>query len=215
MNRLSAKNTHGFTLLELMISIAVLAIICVLGVVALQSSANAMSAAASKSEVQGNLRDALTAMQRELELASKTSDDSLLPPLNEVTVNANPADRCPTEIVFQVPTDGTGLRWSQPIRFRFYNEDVDGNGVLSPGEDADGDRTLSRRLLRLEDLNGDGDTADATETRVVAGANNLSDVQFAVNDDVITVTLAAEKHLDGRRDQPVTMSVTSQVYLQN
>jgi len=208
-------NKHGFTLVELMMATAILGIIAILGIAALQTSGTALATASAKAMVQDNLRDAAAAMKRELQLASKRPDDSLLPPLQAVTVNASPAPRCPTEIVFQTPTDATALRWTNPIRFRFYNEDANGNSVLDAGEDADGDRTLSRRILRLEDANADGDVDDPGERSIVAGANNLSDVQFAVNDAVIRVALAADSLQGLDKSHPLIATVTTDIYLQN
>lgn len=206
---------HGFTLLELMISAAILAVIGALGLAALQTSSTALATASAKALVQDNLRDALASMKQELQLAAKNADDSLLPPLAAVAVVANPAPRCPTEIVFQAPTDNTALRWTNPIRFRFYNEDANANGVLDAGEDADADRTLSRRILRLEDANGDGDTGDPGERSIVGGANNVSNVQFAVNNDVVTITLTAGALQGLDKAQPISARVTTDIYLQN
>lgn len=208
-------NKHGFTLMELMMVVAILAIIAILGMSALQTSSSALVTASAKSAVQDNLRDALASMKREVQLASKTPDDSLLPPLNAVTVNANPAPRCPTELVFQTPTDDTGLRWSNPIRLRFYTEDTNGNGRLDSGEDIDGDGTLSRRILRIQDRNNDGDTTDPGEQTIVAGANNLSNVQFVINNNRVTVTLTSQKFQGMDTTHPITATVSTDIYLQN
>ncbi|NUM54386.1 MAG: prepilin-type N-terminal cleavage/methylation domain-containing protein [Candidatus Hydrogenedentes bacterium] len=206
---------HGFTLMELMMVVAILAVISVLGIAALQTSGTALATASTKSLVQDNLRDVVASMKRELQLASKTPDDSLLPPLQAVAVNANPAPNCATEIVFQTPTDNTALRWTDPIRFRYYNEDANGNGILDAGEDSDGDGTLSRRILRLEDLDGDGDTNDPGEQTVVAGANNISDVQFVLNNNIVTITVTSQKLQGFDTSHPITATVTSDIYLQN
>ncbi|MCC6489264.1 MAG: prepilin-type N-terminal cleavage/methylation domain-containing protein [Candidatus Hydrogenedentes bacterium] len=208
-------NSRGFTLVELVISMAILAIISVLGVVALQTSTTSMATAESKADVQDNVRDVLAAMTRELQMASKVSDDSLTPPLDAVAVNANPAAGSPTELVFQIPTSGSGRNWSRAIRYRYINEDANENGRLDSGEDLDSDGVLSRRIVRIQDLNADGDTADTGETMPVGGANDLSGVQFARTGDVITITLTSEKFLSGRRSDPVRVTVSSDVYLQN
>ncbi|MDZ4860881.1 MAG: prepilin-type N-terminal cleavage/methylation domain-containing protein [Candidatus Hydrogenedentes bacterium] len=208
-------DSRGFTLMELMMTVAILFVVSVLGILALQSSSSAMAIAASKSEVEGNVRDVLTAMAREIELSSKTPDDSLLPPLEAVAVNQDPAPLCPVELSFQIPLDDTGLRWSSAIRYRFYNEDVNGDGLLNPGEDVDGDRSLSRRILRLQDRNNDGDASDPDEQRPLAGANNLTGADFAINANVISITLSSEKLMDGRRDHPITTNASSDIYLQN
>lgn len=208
-------STRGFTLVELVISMAILTIISVLGVVALQTSTSSVATAESKADVQDNIRDVLAAMSRELQMASKISDDSLTPPLDAVTVNQNPAPGSPTELVFQTPTNGSGRNWTRPIRFRFVNEDANENGRLDEGEDLDDDGVLSRRVLRIQDRNGDGDTIDVGERAPVGGANDLSDVQFVRVGDVVTITLTAQKLMKGRLTDPVRVSVTTDVYLQN
>lgn len=207
--------SRGFTLMELLISTGILTIICVLSFVALQSSTVALATSNSKSEVQSNLRDTMTAIRNELQLAAKSADATLVPALAATAINANPAALCPTEIVFQKPRNATGKLWTAAIRFRFYNEDANNNGVLDNGEDVDHDRTLSRRIIRIEDKNGDGDTADPGERAILAGANDLSNVTFALNNNVVTVTLTSRKFLSGRHDHPVTMTVRSDIYLQN
>ncbi len=207
--------SRGFTLVELVISMAILVIISALGIAALQTSTTSAATAGSKADVQGNIRDALSSMTRELQMASKSSDDSLIPPLQDVTVNANPAAGSPMELVFQTPTNGSGRSWTQPIRYRFVNEDANENGRLDEGEDLDGDGVLSRRILRIQDRNGDGDTIDDGERAPVGGANDLSAVQFTRNGDIVTITLTAEKFLAGRRTDPVRVSVSCDVYLQN
>lgn len=206
---------RGFTLVELVISMAILTVITVLGAVALQTSTSSVATAESKADVQDSIRDALAAMSKELQLASKGADDSLTPPLGAVTVNLNPAAGSPTELVFQTPTNGSGRSWSRTVRYRYINEDANGNGRLDSGEDLDGDGVLSQRILRIQDRNGDGDTLDAGEQVPVGGANNLSNVQFTRIGDVIRITLAAEKFLTGRRSDPVRVTVSSDVYLQN
>lgn len=202
-------------MLELMIALGIIAIISMLGMTALESSTLAMSSSQSKEEVQSNIRDAISAMTRELQLASKATDDSLSPPLEQVTINLNPAPNSPVEIVFQTPTDGTGFRWSQPIRFRYVNEDSNGNGRLDNGEDADGDGALTRRIVRIQDRNGNGTTTDPGEETPVAGANDLTNAQFARNGDVVTITLTSQKFLGMRRSNPVSATVSHDVYLQN
>ena len=207
--------TRGFTLVELVISMAILTIISVLGVVALQTSTTSVATASSKADVQDSVRDALAGMCRELQMASKSADDSLTPPLGAVAVNQNPAAGSPTELVFQTPTNGSGRNWSRTIRYRFVNEDANENGRLDGGEDLDNDGVLSRRILRIQDRNGDGDTIDDGERVPVGGANDLSNVQFVRVGDIVTITVTAEKFMSGRRTDPVRVTVSSDVYLQN
>ena len=207
--------TQGFTLVELMISVAILVVVTGLGLVALQSSTTSIAVAKAKGDVQRSVRDIMTGLTRELQLASKRSDDSLSPPLLPLAVNTSPATGSPVEVVFQVPADGSGRNWSNPIRFRYLNEDANGNGRLDNGEDLDSDGVLARRIVRIEDRNGDGDTADAGEVTPVGAVNDLSNVQFTLNGDVLYITVAASKLVGVRRTNPVRARATSSIYLLN
>ena len=154
---------------------------------------------------------------------SPDGDGSLRPPHDASRVDdlpatcAAPAPGCPVELVFQVPLDGTRLLWSSPIRFRYINEDTNGNAALDPGEDVDGDGALTRRIVRMQDINGDGDEDDPGEQRPLAAANDLSDVQFALDADhsLLTIRLEASARTSGRRMERVTAAVTSRVYVCN
>ncbi len=206
---------RGFTLTELMISTAILVIICALGMVAVQAASTSSATAKSKAEVQDNVRDAMEGMVAELQLASKRTDVSLTPPLRALVVTANPVAGSPVQVTFQTPEGGSGRNWSQPITFRYINEDANGDGRLNSGEDTDGDRVLSRRILRIQDLNGNGSTNDAGETRPVGGANDMSTVTFALNGNVLTITLTSQKLIGLRRTNPARVTISSDVYLEN
>ena len=205
----------GFTLLELTIAMALLAIVAVLGFVATASSSESANVAKAVADVQSEARDLMTAITQELQLAGKNSDASTVPPLQAVAVVDNPAPQSPVEIVFQVPVDTTGRNWSTPIRLRFINEDANNNAVLDPGEDLDGDGLLTRRLVRLQDLDGDGQFASPGEQLPLGASNDISNVQFVVNNDVVNVTVTASKRIGMRRTNPATATLTQRVFLLN
>ena len=75
----------------------------------------------------------------------------------------------------------------------------------------DGDGLLTRRLVRITDRNQDG----TDEVMCVAGANDLSDVQFSLAGNVLTVSVESTKRVGTRRTNPVRASLVSRVYLQN
>lgn len=202
------SRNQGFTLLELTMSMAILTVVGFLTFVVTQSSTSAAGVAEAKEQAQAAVRDAMNAMAAELQLASKTSNAALVPPLSALAVT--PGN--PGEVTFQVPLNSTGSQWSSPIIFRFVNED-DHNGVgamngrLDEGEDTDGDLALTRRVVRVQ---------GGQETPVGA-VNDLSSVIFALNppqNNVLTITLTASKPLSGRDDQ-VWATATSRVYLLN
>ena len=198
----------GFTLLELTVSMALLVIISILTFVVTNSTTEAVSVSGSKEVVQAAVRDAMTAMTAELQLAAKTSNTALTPPLKALEVN----DDDYGEVTFQVPLDASGMQWSAPITYRFVNEDDhDGagahNGRLDDGEDLDEDGALTRRVLRVQ---------DGVETPLGA-VNDLSTVTFLLNptSDVLTITLTASRPLLERDSDQVWAQATSSVYLLN
>jgi prepilin-type N-terminal cleavage/methylation domain-containing protein len=205
----------GFTLLEVTIVMALMTIFGLLAFVAVTSTTEISAVADSQTQVQSDLRQVVMLMTEELQLASKTPNNALTPPLQAVRVNRDINPNSPVEIVFQRPLDGSGTNWSQPIRFRFFTEDLNNNAILDPGEDIDGDGVLSRRILRLEDRNGDGAFDGPGETVQVGTANNLAEVDFQIEDSLITITATATKLVGNRSEFPVTATVTSTIYLLN
>lgn len=209
------QSNAGFTMLELTVATSIILILASVTFVALQSSIQSAEIASSKSMVMGNVRDVLSSMSMELTEASKRTDDSFNPPLSALAVVNNPATGSPVEIVFQTPVDRSGRNWTLPIRYRFIREDTNRNGVLDQGEDTDGDRKLARRIVRIFDANGDGDTTDEGEIQPVGAASNISDVNFALNGDLLTITVTASDLIGSSREQPVQTTVSTSVYVLN
>jgi len=203
---LATRGQEGFTLLELMVASAILVVVSMLTFVVVQSANSGTCVAQAKEAAQASVRDALTAMSAEIQLASKRSNDALVPALEALRiVNAS-------ELVFQIPADTLGLVWSPPITYRFVNEDtapegVEPNARLDPGEDVDEDGALTRRILRIQ-----GD-----DVRPIGAANDLSAVQFLLspNNDVLTISLSATKAVEDRRHDLVRVTATSRVHLVN
>ncbi|NIA12848.1 MAG: prepilin-type N-terminal cleavage/methylation domain-containing protein [Nitrospiraceae bacterium] len=201
-------NHRGFTLLELTISMAILTVVSLLTFLVTNSSTKAAAIAEGKEGVHAAVRDAMNTLASELQLAAKTTNNALTPPLAAVQVNGTD----PGEVTFQIPDDSFGLRWSTPITYRFVNEDAGeglgaGNARLDEGEDLDGDGALTRHIVRVQD----------GEERVLGLTNDLSDVQFSLspNSDVLTITLSASKVVNTRRQDLVRATATSRVYLLN
>jgi prepilin-type N-terminal cleavage/methylation domain-containing protein len=208
MGGATMSRNQGFTLLELTVSMALLVVVSVLTFVVTNSSTSAAGVAEAKEQAQAAVRDAMNATVAELQLASKTDNPALVPPLSALVV----APEDPGEVTFQIPLNNTGTQWSAPITFRFINEDDHegpgaSNGRLDEGEDADGDHALTRRIVRVQGGN-----------EVPVGAvNDLTSVIFTMNppqNNILTITLTASKPLPGRDDQ-VWATATSRVYLLN
>lgn len=206
---------YGFTLLELIIVAALLAIVSVLGFVATASSSESANVAKALADVQSEVRDVMTVLTQELQLAAKTANPATVPPVEAVRVVTNPAALSPIEIVFQVPTDTTGNSWSTPIRFRYLTEDANNNAVLDPGEDGDGDGLLTRRIVRLQDVDGNGAFDSPREQQIVGGANNISAFQINVNGDTVDISLTASKRIGTRRTNPAVATLNQRIYLLN
>ncbi len=167
-------NRHGFTLLELSISMAMLSIISLLAFYAVANSTESAVIAQSKGELQGNLRDTMDALIDDLSVAftdriwkggPQTLPLGLTGPL---TVSADG-----TSVTFQRPVPkNVGIPdASTPIIIRFENEDLGGtvaNGVLDSGEDVNGDGSLTRRMVRVQD----------GALLPLGSANNISRVKF-------------------------------------
>lgn len=209
------RTNAGLTLLELIIVVALMSIFGLLAFVAVTSATEATVLADAKTQTQSDLRQVVMQISDELQLASKTPNNALTPPLQAVRINRDMDANSPVEIVFQVPLDGSGTNWSRPVRFRHFTEDLNNNALLDPGEDVDGDGVLSRRVLRLEDLNGDGTFDGPGETVQVGSANNIAELDFAIDGDRVTITATATKLVGNRQTAPVTSTVTATVYLLN
>jgi prepilin-type N-terminal cleavage/methylation domain-containing protein len=198
----SSAERAGFTLLELTISMAILVVVSGLTFVVTQSTTSAVAVSEAKEMAQAGVRNALTDMTNELSLASKKTNAGLVPPLAALQVVSA------SEILFQIPDGTSGTTYSEPITYRFENEDVNGNAILDSGEDKDEDGALTRHIIRIQ-----GDTR-----RVMGTTNNVSAVQFSLNaptNDMLTITLTATKAVNDRRRNLISSTATSTVYLSN
>lgn len=206
-------NRHGFTMLELTITMGLLSVVSLLMFVAVWATTQSVEVAEAKTVSQGGARDVLSAIQRDIELAARADDDTVNPPIAGFRIVNNPVAGSPVEIVFQRPLNGGG--WSAPVRYRHMDEDANGNAHMDAGEDLDGDGILQRCVLRVRDLNDDGDFADDGEQAVVGAVNCISDVQFAFDGEAATVTVTSERLIGNRRTNPTTTTLTRRVYLMN
>ncbi len=207
------SHSRGFTLIETMVATGVLSILSLMMFAAVEASVDSGRLASAKSRVQGNIRDTLPDLIREVELGARATTAAGINGLAGITVIRDGVAMDPgiegDMVVFQVPTDSTGANWSAPIQYRFVNEDTNGNGFLDVGEDAideqnpaqdgNGDGILTRCILREQDLNADGDFDEQGETRIVGGVNELQAVRFSLNvtGDVLNITVQSSQNLEG------------------
>ncbi|MCX5757945.1 MAG: hypothetical protein NTU83_05470 [Candidatus Hydrogenedentes bacterium] len=86
MKSSAKKETWGFTLLELTMSVAMLSVISLLTLTVVNSLNSGVQLSITKDQVQASVRDVLIAMTMELEQASKKTDAGLTPALQALTV---------------------------------------------------------------------------------------------------------------------------------
>ena len=214
--RLSRKTgTLGFTLLELMITTALLVIISTLTLVASKSATNSMALSRAKEQSMNDLRATMQAISSEVEQATKTTDATQ--GITQLTVTNSGRN-----LTFQVrnPATASGVwSWSTPITYAYINEDT-GAGAHANNARLDSDEintstgagaggVLKRRIVRTQDGN----------SQVLAAANNLSSVNFALNaaGNVLTVTLQASRGVNttAKRRDVIREDATAQIFLMN
>lgn len=161
--------TRGFTLLEVLVSMSVLSIVSLLGFIVIRSSYESQALVEAQGAVQRELRDVMSALTADLELAyAPPKTQSVTNPEGVEPIVAAP-DQHSVQFYRPVPdTSAQGFRWTGPITLLFEHEDTNDNGLLDAGEDANSDGILTRRIVRQVGEN-------ATP---VGSANHLSSVRF-------------------------------------
>ena len=208
-------NNHGHTLMEIMVSTAILSIVSLLGFVVLQSSTSSAQLANAKVDVQNNLRDTMAALTFELrEGVTQTTTEKTGAPEGLHPVAVSDEGRAIT-LQLPVPIAGQELyAYSTPITFAIQNEDTNGNGRLDPDEDTNGDGALTRRIIRSQ--NG--------QTTAIAGATTIDFVNFTLLANQVTgvadlttvqITLRGSKRYGAGEGKPVFAEMTSNIRLVN
>ena len=210
---------NGFTLLEMLISIAILSVVSLLGFIAIRSSYESQTLIEAQGEVQADLRNAMAAIHADLELAyAEPEVDSVNNPEGVNPVFVAPDGK---SITFFRPTPDDspqGFQWTGPITLRHLNEDLDdghgGNARLDSGEDRNGDGLLNRQLIR---------EVGGNETPV-GGANNLAAVQFElirnanpkdVRDTRLRIHLVATKRYGPGLQKSIRQELESEIQFLN
>ena len=208
-------NNLGHTMVEVMVSTAILTIVSLLGFVVIQTSASSAQLANAKVDVQNNLRDTMSALAAELRegVTQATTEETGAPEdLFPVAVEEEGS-----RITIQVPEAVAGedmFAYSTPITFWLQNEDENGNGRLDEGEDTNEDGVLTRRIVRTQD----------GEDTAVAGARTIDEVVFTLvenqaagNDEFTTVRIAlsGSKRYGPGEGKLVAAEMTSNIRLVN
>ena len=203
------RDWDGFSLVELMIAVAILSIVSVLGWIALQTSTQQTALATAQSAVQQDVRAVAMLIGEELEVASASDRETLDPAVTGVKINApckadsgglveNGGIPCETEVVVEIPPEVDGAPWRK-VRIRYVNEDEDSDGELDSGEDLNYDGRLNRGFFRIEDRDGDGSVSQSGDMVLLGATNNIIAGSFTLSVDkqVITVRLTAERTIGG------------------
>ena len=205
---------HGFTLLELMMAMAVLGIVALISGSVYVSTYRSTLINRAANDLQREVRDAFSALSAEVQFAVKPARPGLVLPAGAQEITVSPDGRT---VTYVVPTDLTGQNFSDPITIAFETEDTPipenvneefGNAVLDSGEDQNGDGILNRRLVLSRD----------DETRVLGSANSLADVTFSLSPDgsMLIVNVTATRRIRGAGlDQLIRFNTTSNIYLMN
>ncbi|HOQ88845.1 MAG TPA: prepilin-type N-terminal cleavage/methylation domain-containing protein [Candidatus Hydrogenedentes bacterium] len=205
---------HGFTLLELMMAMAVLGIVALISGSVYVSTYRSTLINSAANDLQREVRDALSALNAEVQFAVKPARPGLTLPAGAQEITVSPDGRT---VTYVVPTDLTGQNFSDPITIAFETEDTPipenvneefGNAVLDSGEDQNGDGILNRRLVLSRD----------DETRALGSANSLADVTFSLSPDgsMLIVNVTATRRIRGAGlDQLIRFNTTSNIYLMN
>lgn len=206
--------TSGFTLIELMISVAIVLVVSMLGYIAFSSSYEAIDLNRRIGTLQSDCRDAMRALSDEVQMAVKRAAPGLTLPAGAQELRVNPTN--PREITYVVPTTADGENFSPVRTIRFVSEDLPatelqngefGNGRLDPGEDTDGNGQLTRQLVLINGM----------ERRVLGSAVSLANVAFDLSPDgsclLVTMTAACPMARDTTR--MLRVDTESAVYMMN
>jgi prepilin-type N-terminal cleavage/methylation domain-containing protein len=194
---MTKQHSRGLTLLEISIVMALMTVIMLVTAVVLVRSARTWREQERFVEVSATLRQAALVLQRELAVAA---------------LDHRPGG---SRVTFQRPLSMDGAEWTRPITFRLRNEDKNANLALDGDEDEDSNGLLDRVLERVEDVNGDGDYDDVTETKVLC--RNLDGLIFdrENNSRTLNVTLIARTRLRSEARVPDEIRHTFTVFVRN
>ena len=208
-------NNQGHTMVEMMVSMAILSIVSLLGFIVLQSSTSSAQLANAKVDVQNNLRDTMAVLTAELrEGVTEITTEKTGAPEDLFPVAIGDEGR---SITLQMPEPVAGeamYAYSTPVTFSLENEDANGNGRLDPDEDTNSDGALTRRVVRSKD--------GATEP--VAGATTIDTVNFTllanqaagVTDlTTVQIILRGSKRYGAGEGKPIFAEMTSNIRLVN
>jgi type II secretory pathway pseudopilin PulG len=199
----------GFTLLEMTIATAVSMMLFVMVGGIWANAARAWVVEDNYMQVSAEMRSAMQSLSSELSVASVGDVPLAAPPVEGVALTGDPA----TAVTFQTPTSADGLTWSAPITIQLRNEDANGDLLMSGGEDDDDNGLLDRVIERVQDMNGDGDTTDAGEVRVLA--RSVDTLTFVQNGNRISANIVVRILPRGSSEIPLVSTTSFDILVLN
>lgn len=224
------KRNLGFTLAETLISFSILTIVSLLAYIVLSSSTEAARLTEAQAQLQSNLRDVMQAISAEVRPAY--SERSIKPrnPGEVSAIGNDPGDLPVGTMSITVAQDGRSIQFQRPvpsttspvprptpvISIGLQSEDAEfalGNGKLDPGEDANGDGILNRRVVRTQ----------GGVSVPYASVNDVADLQFTLlaNQDAgdlnlttLLVRITASR-LVGAKQRLIRADLESRIRLEN
>ncbi len=202
------KSKAGFTLIELMIATTILILLGISMTALIGQNMNLWRVEEGLANVNTSLRSAKLQLSQEVRDATLAGDAAL---------GVQPLAVAPSVISFQRPLTADGQTWSTPITIQLLNEDANGNLVLDPGEDNNGNGVLDRTIVRTQDGIGanaaDGDFTDPGETRTLA--EYVDGLAFVLAGNQLTATVTSRKRTSDLNTNAVTDNLTFSVLLVN
>lgn len=194
------SRSAGFTLLEVAISVAILALVFALAWTAFDETGSEVSATVRETDLDTALRRSLGMIKNELSNSGMGFDGT-----DRVTSHPSDQDTTSDQVVFQVRVALTGNPnddWGPPITLELQDEDGEDS---SNGVDDDGDGIVDERLLTRNQ--------DGVETIYTAGVTEFT-VTRAAGDDFVLVQLALARA--GRSvEAPLARQLTTRISLVN
>lgn len=110
------RKTGGFTLVEILITTALITVVSALGLVAMQSSSRAIELNQALSTIQQDARAAMMTITREVEFGVKQAPAGFSLPLGVEGAEVSSDNR---SVTYQLPTDDEFTTFSPPITLTF------------------------------------------------------------------------------------------------
>ncbi|MBU0968098.1 MAG: prepilin-type N-terminal cleavage/methylation domain-containing protein [Proteobacteria bacterium] len=185
----------GFTLVEVMVALAISGIVLASIYSAFQSQQNSYVAQEQVSEMQQNVRIGLDMLSKDIRLAGYNPDGSAGTGfVNGINFDAEPVNTNATQIAFTADLDGDGT-------IDAVTQDVDGNGTVDMSD-------MERIAYRLNGTNLQRFSTGAVNWQTVAENVENIEFQYVLDDGSQTTTPTAAQLADIRNVRITILVIT-------